>query len=700
MRKNIGSSNKRNTLEEIQRVGSRSKSGGTRSKSKQQAGLNPLQLIKQIYWAYTKRLAFVSVPVLMHGGHTLALGQPNFADLLVEMLAIGLFSLGGHQLTKRFFARRKRLLAQVLAMSGAVWLKWQLTHSFARDFGGTLLTAGFVFLLVGGWIAYWESRKPPKDIYLSGARKLPVSVVYKNIQGKNEQRIRGGALRQFVDFIGLPIISVDATTGFLIFGETRGGKTILFTALMKILRYPDKNAVIFDPSSNMTSVLMSLGIDRKRVINANPFHRDCWELNLGATLTNPASTRVFFTSLMRSAKAQEARENGGSNCAFFEVEAGELATAGFNALRQSQLDQGKEPIIGAKELCYFCTNKQRLIDLLKTYPDIWASVEDIATDNDQNAAIFSTLKQVFRGFQPLAECYYRARLLGRTYSLKNFTDSDKILLLGRNEEYGGAFLDYFNGAISQYIITTKLGTPTSNETKPVKSLFILDEFDKMGRIDKLPNVSTEGGKYGMCLVAATQSYKAMKAIYGDINTNRIISSITHVAFLKVGEPETDKFGSEYFGNQVVKEPSTSLTPHMSAKTFVKPLVRSITWTKKTKPLFELGHFKNQRKLKDTGIMDVTVDCDGMTYQLSINSSMIADMVPAKPSLEMEREDSKPQSEDTLHFKPLTNDHLRDLGLSHLIKGVDADNQQLDQPPYDGNTITLNIDDVDWGNLGE
>ncbi len=665
------------------------------NKSKSKVKLKPRKIINQIYNLYSGRVVFVAVPVLMHTMHTVSFRTFTLPDALIEALSVGLLSLGGHQWTKKFFTRRKNVFARALVLPTAIWSKWHLTYFFALDFSTALMNVGFIGACIIGWKLYRESHKPPKAIWLSGAKKLPKETVLKLTEKRNAALVAGGAKPEYVDFIGLPLLSVNATTGFLIFGETRAGKTVLFTCLMKILRYPDKNAVIFDPSSNMMGKLLSLGIDPKRIINANAFHSDCDEWDFGKTFTNPANTRVFFTNVMRSAKAQAAQDNKSSSSDFFEVEAADLVTGVVMTLRRLALDAGHEPQFGLKELCYICTNKKRLIDVLQTYADIWDEVEENAAANEQNAAVFSTLKQVFKGLQPMAECYYRARLLGRTYDLKDFAQSDKILLLGLDEQHGGCYQNYFNGALSQYIITTILGTYTTDDTKPIRTLFIFDEFDKMGRMD-LPSVSNRGGKYGLCLACATQSYNAMKGVYGDRDTNKIISSITHIAFLRVGESETDKFASEYFGMQVVKEPTYTLSEDGGAKTWVKPLRKSTSWVDKPKPLFEKGHFKNLNKLKDTGLLGVVVDCDGMTYELNLDHQMIGEMLPSQPTAEMLLENEKPQSEDTMYFKPLTDDHLKALGLGHLIKDTTVQTVQKESPqPTNQKTVTLNLDEIDF-----
>ena len=214
----------------------------------------------------------------------------------------------------------------------------------------------------------------------------------------------------------------------------------------------------------------------------------------------------------------------------------------------------------------------------------------------------------------------------------------------------------------------------------------------------------------MCLVCATQSYNAIKGVYGNIDTNKIISSITHIAFLRVGEAETDKFASEYFGKQIINEPSFSKAPYMGAKSFIKPDVIAISWKEESKPLFELGYFKSLNKIGDTGLLGAVIDCDGMFYEVNLTKQMIGDMMPPPPTAAMLLENEKPQDEDTLRFKPLTKTHLQELSLHCLIKNNGSVTQSATQhythsssssagvpptPEPETTSYTFNIDDVDF-----
>lgn len=647
------------------------------AKRQKQQNFNLVSLTNQAYNLYIQRNVFIAIPLVMFVYHTFAYNVFMVANFCWQLPATGAVFYGAHHTFGRFLRTRKKLLVKIGVVAFLIWLKFGLASFLAVDFVATVISLATFWGLHQLWKWYVNSQRMPGDVYIDGSRKIEPQLVFKQVQQQSEVLVAQGAPNEYVQFAGFPLHSKVATTGFLFFGEARSGKSVLISCILKSLRYQDKNAIIFDASGNTYAKLLALGVGH-RVINMNPFHADCYAWDLSQTFSNDAATRVFFTNVMKSAKGEAGKNGGNASSSFFEKDAANMATLVIKTLRRSARLRGLKPNFGLKELCYICTNKKRLLTTLKKFDDIWEAVEEFADGGDQNSAVYGTLKQVFEGLKPMAECYDRARQLGRTYDFKNFANSNDIILLGRNEEYGGSYLEHWNGAIVQYVISTILGTSTTDETKPVKTFFILDEFTKLGRVDKLINVSTEGGKYAMCLVAATQSISGIRAVYGDDKTNDLTSSITHTAFLTLGDSKTDEFASKYFGQTIVKEPSVTLSPDTAAKSWVKPLRRSVTWAKKAKPLFERGHFTSQRKISTHGVMGITADCDKRYLHLELTKEDIGLMMPPAPTPEMLRENEKPQDEDTLRFKPLDDSELIMLCMPELMKSAKQEAVQ-DEP---------------------
>lgn len=637
------------------------------------------RIINTTYDVYTRQSVFIAVPLVMLLFHLVTLNVFTVENVFLGVGGtIGIYYTA-HSKMKRYLANRESVWAKLGLLVFFFWFKFGLSSSLAYEFWAVIILMASIWLVVWLVRSLFASKKIAEPIYISGAFEKSAQTVFNTMQQINMRLIQGAVLPEYVNFLGIPLISVIATTGFLIFGETRTGKSLIISALLKYLNYPGKRAVIFDASNNALSMLLAIGVSEERIINLNPFHRDCYEWNFAKSFSNPAITRVFFTNVMRSAKAQTVKNGGDASSNFFETDAANIATQVVETLRRKAVEAGKEPSFGLKELCYICTNRGRLVATLKTYPDIWEEVEDFGDKGEQNLAVYGTLKQVFSGLKPMAEAYYRARRLGRTYDLNDFANSDKIIILGREDQLGGCYLNHWDGSIVQYIVTTILGKPETNETKPVRTMFVLDEFDKLGRIDKVVNISTEGGKYGTCLIIGTQAHGLIKSLYQEM-TMPLISSITHIAFLKVGEPDTARFASEYFGNQKVNKPTTGYAEGERQRwQWFTPIKRNVNWVEATRQLFEPSHFQVQEKITgDKELMQVTVDCDNNYYRQELNLEQLKRFIPMKPTEEMERENSKPQSQDTLHFKPLTDAHLTELGLTQLISTLKQETEWKQQ----------------------
>ena len=189
--------------------------------------------------------------------------------------------------------------------------------------------------------------------------------------------------------------------------------------------------------------------------------------------------------------------------------------------------------------------------------------------------------------------------------------------------------------------------------------------------------------------------------YGKDDTTNLINGIKHRVYLKLGDAATDRFASESFGKQEVSVPSTSSSKGTPQRGQIfRPRTDTVTWKPETKSLFELGHFTSQKTIDRTGTMYMTVDLRGSYFQPTLKGSDIAGILPPRPTEEMERDNNKPQSQETLYFKPLTDEHLTELGLSELTKAAKAETkeetqQEVQQPTEQAEPINLeDYSDID------
>lgn len=533
------------------------------------------------------------------------------------------------------------------------------------------------FLFEGGFGSKLNHR------YVKGAKEWSPRLAFNQHMEEIKAWIAAGKHpNELVNFVGMPLTTLEATTHFLYVGETRSGKSLLMSIFLPILAYPGKRALIYDYAGNFYGKLLAIGIHSDRIINLNPFHADCYEWLLCKDLTNESIQYDFAVRLFPVS---------GSEAFFSEYAAGFVAAA-MQTLMRAAKDAGVEPSWGLKELCYFCSDKKRLWALLSTYADIADSFDELSQGGDQAQGGISTVQNTFRKLRPVAECQYRARQLGRSISLKEFPDKDWILLLGRDEEKGKQQLNFYNGAVITFCCGQIIGRPTTDDTKPANTFIIADEFQSLGKIGKLRTVTTEGGKYGFSAVLTTQSLHYLREVYSQGELASLLGSITHLAALKTTEQETAKWLSEQFGDVTLMKASTTTTRSMGGERS-----SGTTMTEATEPLYTPGHFQSQPKInmkEPSSTMGVTVRSDEFIYQMQMNPETLISMLPPKPSANQERLNVSPQAEDILNFTPLTDADFDRLGLPHLKQGAQSSQPvAFDPEAMGGEDMAIDADSI-------
>lgn len=626
------------------------------------------KLFHQLYGVYVKISPIVGVAMYL-GFASMTEAELLLLPLHVPALAVFLW------MWKR---NSDKWAYTVTSVVGKSW--FLVVMGSAQFFVATFLVvsppAAYILAFLMLYVFYFTDGKVktvPPDKYISGAKEVDAAWYFNYHQGYLDRLVNSGQHHpEFINFLGLLLSTTEAVLGFMLFGETRSGKSLAISMMLNVLTYPNKRALLYDYANNYYAKLIAMGIEASRIILLTPFHRDCVEWLLSYDLTNPAITRVFFEQLIQSNDPKDK---------FFVSGAINIACDVVETLNRTAKEAGKQPVWGIKELCEFCTDGDRLIDLLQTYPDIWRRNKALATGSEQQQAYMGTLENVFMQLKPAAECWYRARLLGRTVSFRDFPTSDKIVLLGRDEQMGGEALCFFNSAVIGFCVNAIIGKPTSDDTKPAETIIIADEFHTLGKLKQARKITTEGGKYGFCAIFATQSYQVIEDLYGKGETAAMLGSITHLAVFQVNDNPTTKYLSEFFGETTVLEASMTDNEQENRHGMIVRR-QGLSWSEKTKPLYTTAHFKSQSKI-DTkspsdGLMDVTIRCDGYNYTLSYHWGDILTMLPPKPTAEQERLNTAPQDEELFYPKPLTNQQLIDLGLDHLI---DPDDMDDDIPPY-------------------
>lgn len=108
--------------------------------------------------------------------------------------------------------------------------------------------------------------------------------------------------------------------------------------------------------------------------------------------------------------------------------------------------------------------------------------------------------------------------------------------------------------------------PLSRLKTPVH--FLLDEFANIGRIDNYKNTLALCRGYRMYMHTIVQNVSQLesKALYGKEDTKSILSSHSAKLILKVGEKDSAKYWSEWFGKTTISYKNTSSSHSKTGKT--------------------------------------------------------------------------------------------------------------------------------------
>ncbi len=423
-----------------------------------------------------------------------------------------------------------------------------------------------------------------------------------------------------------------------------------------------KRAIIYDASGNALSQLTAMGIKPERIFSFNPMYRYCFEPLLSAILVDPVITREFFFKL--------GTKDGGKmdkTSKYFLGEAVKCATDVVTTLIRAANDQGKEPLFGLWEICNICLDQDTLTNVLNTYPDIGRKYKNIRSGSAQNEGIFGSLSELFDPILPFANAYKRSRDEGRIYNLDDFPTSNHMLLMTRNDERGGDALNTIYGMKINTLISKIIGKHADGRTKPASTFFIADEFQNLGKLDALVKIASEGGRYGFCIMLATQTYGRIRDIYGDGDTNSLIGNITHLVSLRNGDPDTAKYMSSLFGDSKIERTTISQSTGKNASP-------SFNTTIVNEALFSSGVFLNLAKLSEVEKtpMEVIAKCDSMRFKTTFPWQDLQKMLPPEASDELKAQDVAPQDRQIFFPNPLTSDDFIALGLPHLADLADDD----------------------------
>lgn len=162
-------------------------------------------------------------------------------------------------------------------------------------------------------------------------------------------------------------------------------------------------------------------------------------------------------------------------------------------------------------------------------------------------SILSTIATKMMPLEVVAALWDKAAKEGRSFSLREWTAQEQILVLGSHEIAREA-LDTINRAIFKRLSELLL---SQNPQTGRRTFLVLDELREVsGRqpLDGLHSLLLRGRSYGVCCVLASQSKSGLNAVYSEYVADELADQTGFKVFLK-SDGETAIWAAKQFGEQ-------------------------------------------------------------------------------------------------------------------------------------------------------
>lgn len=345
-----------------------------------------------------------------------------------------------------------------------------------------------------------------------------------------------------------------ATSHFMLPGSTGSGKSLQLRMMMasvlpRILDQPDYRAVIFDVKQDVTSTVTGIllraleqggvrddaarKVVKERLIHTNPFDRRTSEWALARDIDSPELALQIATTFIP--------EEAGNN-RYFSDAARDLFTGVLNVFIERA-----DGCWNLADVLYALRSPDRIAHVL-TQTDEGADLVELHLMGETTTrSVLSTLRAKLAPFDVPAALWRQAGAAGRTFSLEGFLEQNQILLLG-NYQAATVPVQAINRTLFSRLTQLILN---QSEDERRRSWVFLDEVRKLGKLDSLDDLMTNGRSKGAAVVLAFQDIDGMRAVYGKEEAGEITSMPASFGCLRVAGAETPRWASEIFGEQEV-----------------------------------------------------------------------------------------------------------------------------------------------------
>lgn len=388
-------------------------------------------------------------------------------------------------------------------------------------------------------------------------------------------------------FFAYQWVPIEAVQGhFLVAGGSGTGKGFVFRFLMQTVfrRFgPGSNerALVFDAKHELVSILIGMGLgDLLRIMN--PFDERCVVWDIERDFDSPSGALQLAQLLLP--------EDPNEKEPFFP----DTARGWISDVILAHILAKREGTISKWNLTSIIRSLQSLDDIraaLALHPDTKDALRNIPAEQKLLDSVLATVDLVRRRFTVLAALWDEpSNDPARLFSLTEWMTRSEILVLGPSE-IARAVMEPLNRLIIDRIGQLILDTPEPDlayGANTSRTWMFLDECPRLGRMDRLETLMTNGRSKGLVAVLGIQDISDWRELYGPHLAITIAGGCEHKVFLQAPSAEHAEWYSELIGSQEVIQISKSISIGMTGNSPTS----STTWaaSEKEKFLFTKGEF--------------------------------------------------------------------------------------------------------------
>lgn len=285
-------------------------------------------------------------------------------------------------------------------------------------------------------------------------------------------------------------------------------------------------ALVYDAKLEVLPQLAGMGLQAP-VIVMNPFDQRSVAWDMASDITEPATAKQIAAIFIPEEK--------NASQPFFSDAARQLLEGVMTAFILTRPKQWT-----LRDVLVTLKSASRLSAVLSSTPTTKDLVETFLANEKESKSIIATLATKLGPFDVVAALWESA---GTKVSLREWLDSESILVLGNDEAYRSS-LDIINQVIFKRVVELLLARP---ETSLGRTWFFLDEVKEAGNLDALGRLMTKGRSVGASVVLGFQDVDGLHEAFGEKPAKSILGQCATKVFLRLDSPETAKWAESVFG---------------------------------------------------------------------------------------------------------------------------------------------------------